>query len=742
MIILFLLAISDLIVGVSNDAVNFLVSAIGSKAASWGVIMLIASLGVLLGATFSSGMMEIARKGIFNPEMFTFHDVMLMFLAVMFTDIILLDTFNTLGLPTSTTVSIIFELIGASLAIALIKIYSVDIPQHFLGDYINTAKALAIIGGILFSVIVAFSFGVMVQGISRLIFSFRYEKTLKMFGAVWAGLAATSIAYFILIKGAKGVSFMTEANISWIKEHTMEILVILLISMTVIMQLLQMIFKVNSLKIVVLFGTFALAMAFAGNDLVNFIGVPLAGLKSYELYAASNGNENLIMSGLNEAVKTPTLYLLIAGFVMVLTLWFSKKARTVTKTSINLSRQDAGYERFGSTQLSRGIVRYNVRFTKYVSEIMPSGLKNYLNRRFEKAPAPVNNDEERPAFDLIRASVNLVVSSILIAIGTSLKLPLSTTYVTFMVAMGTSLSDGAWGRESAVYRVSGVLSVIGGWFVTAFAALSVSMILAIILYFGGFTAILITAALVVFLVFRSQVMHRKKEQEDKALEDEYVKYHVKESTFSTLIKDYNAKIIEVFNHSLDILDKTFNALQKEDRKLLQKQMHLIRAIDDETKNYKTQIHEIISNSNDRDAEKIQYFVQIIDYLREYAHALTFIVKPSYEHIENNHQGFSKKQSEELLLLVQSLRNFIELINLGLQNMSFTNTEDLRTMQQNILDNINASRLQQLKRIKQKSDKLKVSMLFIDILAEFKNLALFSLSLLKIESSFKERSKLL
>ncbi len=736
-VILFLLAISDLIVGVSNDAVNFLVSAIGSKAASWGVIMLIASLGVLFGATFSSGMMEVARKGIFNPQMFAFNEIMIIFLAVMFTDIILLDTFNTLGLPTSTTVSIVFELLGAAIAVSLIKLGFDENSEHNLSDYINSAKALAIILGILLSVVVAFSVGMVIQFISRLIFSFKYQKTLKLYGSVWGGIAITAITYFILIKGAKGASFMHPETVIWIKTHTLVILGSAFLGWAIVLQILNSFFKINVLKVIVLFGTFALAMAFAGNDLVNFIGVPLAGLESYQLYAASNGNEDLLMSGLSKAVKTPTLYLLIAGLIMVLTLWLSKKAKNVTKTSLNLSRQDEGYERFGSTLLSRAIVRYNVRISKYFEARISKKAQVWMAKRFKQVKLEKNGEGERPAFDLVRASVNLVVSSILIAIGTSLKLPLSTTYVTFMVAMGTSLADGAWGRESAVYRVSGVLSVIGGWFVTAFMALLVSMTIASLLYFGGGIAIGVIVVFVAFLMSRTHFIHKKREQSEKELEEEHAEYFTKESAITPLIKEYNKKIANIFKTSLDILEKTFAALKKEDRKTLHKQMLKIRQIDEKSKGYKTQIHEIIANAAESDTEKVHYFVQIIDHLREYTHAVNFIVIPAYEHIENNHLGLSKKQTEELMSLHQELKTFVLNQIDSIEDLNFKKLKKLKKQQQSILENINASRLQQLKRIKLKNDKLKNSMLYIDILAEFKNLTLYSLSIIKIEASFKE-----
>jgi phosphate/sulfate permease len=672
--------------------------------------------------------------------MFEFKDVMVIFLAVMFTDIILLDAFNTLGLPTSTTVAVVFELLGASIAMALIKITYHEIgAAPNLGDYINSAKALGIISGILVSVVIAFTFGVIVQALSRMVFTFNYEKTMKYFGAIWGGMAVASITYFMLIKGAKGASFIHPDTLTWITNNTGLLLLSSFIIWALLLQLLNSLFKVNILKIIVLLGTFALAMAFAGNDLVNFIGVPLAGLESFKLYQAS-GESSMMMVGLSQAVKTPTLYLLIAGLVMILTLWFSKKAKSVTKTSVNLSRQDMGYERFGSNQLSRSIVRFSVKLVKFIEVYIPTPVSNWLEKRFERLPENENENNDKPAFDLIRASVNLVLSSVLIALGTSLKLPLSTTYVTFMVAMGSSLADGAWGRESAVYRVSGVISVIGGWFLTALVALTVSMFFASVIYFGGVYSIGGIVLLSVIFVLRTQIIHKRREQEEKTFEEEFAHFSSKKSAFMGLIGEYNQKISIILTDSVEILEKIFTALNKEDRKSLQKQLNKLNKIDDETKMYKNNVHEIIAASNEADTEKVHYFVQVVDYLREYVHALSFIIKPAKEHIENNHVGLSKKQTEELQMLNQEYKHFVQELIKSLETLNFKNLSDLKDIQQNILENINASRLQQLKRVKQKSSRMKNSILFIDILTEFKNLTLFSFSMVKIEAAFKDQKQ--
>ena len=491
---LFILAIVDLMVGVSNDAVNFLNSAIGSKVAPRWIIMAIASVGIMAGVTFSSGMMEVARKGIFHPDQFIMTELLVIFLAVMLTDVILLDLYNTFGLPTSTTVSIVFELLGAAVAVSLLKIYHSTGNFAELTNYINTGKALAIISGILLSIVVAFTAGAIIQFLTRFLFTFDFAKRLARYGAVWGAMALTTITYFILIKGSKGASFMSEDVVFWIKTNTQLILFLNLVFWAIVLQLLMLFTKTNILKMIILVGTGALAMAFAANDLVNFIGVPLAGLNSFLLAINGTGDPlNANMQALAGKVQTPTYMLLIAGAIMVVTLWFSKKAKSVTKTEVALGRQsEDGDERFDSTPLSRAIVRMVLSLSKMTDQILPGTLKNKISHRFDQSV--LKNDstsKEIPSFDLLRASVNLVVASACISFATSLKLPLSTTYVTFMVAMGTSLSDKAWGRESAVYRVTGVLTVIGGWFFTALMASTVAMTFATLIYLFKLPAIII-----------------------------------------------------------------------------------------------------------------------------------------------------------------------------------------------------------------------------------------------------------
>ncbi|MFO7911484.1 MAG: inorganic phosphate transporter, partial [Desulfotignum sp.] len=560
--ILLLFAFFDLMIGVSNDAVNFLNSSIGSKAAPFVVIMVVASLGILAGVTFSGGMMEVARKGIFHPQFFTMPELLIIFLAVMITDILLLDLFNTYGLPTSTTVSIVFELLGAAVAMSLIKIMQSPDNAMALWDYINTAKAMAIVGGILLSIVISFFSGAVVQFFSRLIFTFDYKKRLVRYGALWGGVAMTAITFFILLKGAKGATFMDEKTVAWIALHTFSILTAMFVISAILLQVLISFFKVNILKPIVLVGTFALAMAFAANDLVNFIGVPLAGLKAFTTALASADPMNISMDALSKAVQTQTFLLLLAGSIMVTTLWVSKKARTVTETEISLGKQDEGPERFESIWLSRKIVSVFYHFFSSMRMVVPEPVRRHVAARITPTPAHhAGSAGEKPSFDLIRASVNLMVASAVVSFATSLKLPLSTTYVTFMVAMGSSFSDQAWGRESAVFRITGVLAVVGGWFMTAFIAFMVAFVFAnILFYFNAFGI----AGLLVFAGF--MIWKNKKKHEVQSKDKEDIKIFQFEK-----VEDFPAAVSDTFDHlALQLkgirgsFDKTFDALFQED----------------------------------------------------------------------------------------------------------------------------------------------------------------------------------
>ncbi|MCK9290568.1 MAG: inorganic phosphate transporter [Bacteroidales bacterium] len=729
-IVLFILAISDLVVGVSNDAGNFLQSAIGSKAASFKIIVFIASIGVLIGAGFSGGMMEIARNGILNPEMFVFTEVMLIFLAVMVTDVILLDTFNGLGLPTSTTVSIVFELLGASVGMALIKM-SGDPDSLTIGAYINTGKALAIIAGILLSVVIAFSFGAIIQYITRAIFSFRYEKRFRLFGGLFSGIAITTIIYFIFIKGAKDATFISKNTILWINSNRLWIILVSLVGSTVLLQLLHSFFKVNTLKIVVLSGTFALAMAFAGNDLVNFLGVPLAGLDSYQTLISQPGipPDSLVMHSLKGAVQTNPIILLLAGVIMVIALYTSRRAQTVIKTAIDLGRQDEGEERFGSNPFSRATVRLSINLSEKIRNIIPEHLQERVAKQFEAIPKS-QAEKDAPAFDLLRASVNLVVASALIALGTSLKLPLSTTYVTFMVAMGSSLSDGAWDRESAVYRVTGVFSVIGGWFFTAFSAFIIAFGIVFLLYYAGLWAIAPLVLLSFFLMYRTQ----KSIQNKELLQLDAVK-ETDEINSENIFQSSSNAVIEILNQVQLEYKMIVRGLSEQSIRSLKATRNNIEDLSQKSKEKKKSVTTIITKLKEDAVESGHFYVQSLDYLREILHCLNFIIQPVYDHVNNNHKPLSEAQLSEMRVLARNMGVFFTHITTEINEGRFINQDNVATEQQKILSIVDLFRKNEVKRIKKDAGSTRNSLLFMNFLQETKSLLLFTFNLYKAQRDF-------
>ncbi len=735
-VILFGLAISDLIVGVSNDAVNFLNSAIGSKAASFKVIMLIASFGILIGATFSSGMMEVARKGIFHPDMFTFSEIMILFLAVMLTDVILLDLFNTFGLPTSTTVSIVFELLGAAVALAIIKTTHHPELATSINDYINSGGALFIISGILLSIVVAFTIGAIVQYIVRLAFTFNFDKNIRLFGAVWGGIAITAITYFMLIKGAKGSAFISDETTAWIMDHTMFILWASFLGWTIILQLLMWLTRVNILRVIVLVGTFALAMAFAGNDLVNFIGVPLAGFASFKNFMAEGVNPDVFtMDALRGPVQTPSYFLLIAGLIMALTLFLSRKARSVTETEISLGRQDEGYERFQPNAFSRFLVRFSMNVSRVFRVMVPHNLEEKLQKRFDQTEFRNSHTPTKDAayFDLVRASVNLVVASIIISFATSLKLPLSTTYVTFMVAMGTSLSDKAWGRESAVYRISGVLTVIGGWFITALIAFTLALTIAFIIYYGGTFAIFGMILLIGFIVYRTHIIHRRRE-EDMKVKQETV-YSRKVVRADTILSDCAKNVTSTVISMSKLYYLSLENFFKEDRKGLRKVRSEIKELNRKSKELKGNIYLTIRQLEEDSIESGPYYVQVLDYLREGAHCVNFIMEHIYEHVDNNHAPFNEEQREEYANLNEEISVFFNFVLNHLKNGKFDDLDEIVDKQKHILDVISKMNKKQVKRIKKGDTSTKTSLLYFNVLAETKNLMLYTLNILKAQRDF-------
>ncbi len=733
LLVLFLLAISDLIVGVSNDAVNFLVSALGSKAAPFAVVMIVASLGVLVGATFSSGMMEVARKGIFHPDKFFFGEIMIVFVAVMLTDIILLDLFNTFGMPTSTTVSIVFELLGSAVALAVFK--SQQDGGEAVAAYINTKKAWEIIRGIFLSVFFAFTIGAIVQYISRVLFSFKYQKSFRTFGAIWGGVAVTAITYFILIKGLKGSSFISETTAAWIKNNTMVLLGASFVVWTVVLYALQAM-KVNVLKVIVLIGTFALAMAFAGNDLVNFIGVPLAGLKSYQAFIASEVTDPMAFSMeiLSEKVKTPTLYLLIAGLIMVVTLWMSKKARTVTETSINLSRQEeTNEEQFESSAVSRVLVRISIFIANLFSKIVPDSTKTFLNRQLTRPETAEVGGDGAAAFDLIRASVNLSVASILISVGTSLKLPLSTTYVTFMVAMGTSLADGAWGRSTAVYRITGVLSVISGWFITGIVAFIVSYTFATLIHSTGLWMVFVILGFVGIGIWTLRIVHKRKQtekEEDQKLEEEEL-VRDSEEVFEKCIGNV-AKTLKSLH---TIYDEVTVGLDLEDRQSLKSANKSAKKMTKRSKRLKENLQLTIKQLETENIESGYYYVQVVDYLREIARAVNNVTEPSYNHVDNNHTKLAEVQLTELKDVTRQVGEFIKLVLEMIRKSNFSDITEIEELQNQFALNIKQFRLNHFDRIKKDEAGPKNSLLYLSILTETQNIILFTVTLLKAQRDF-------
>jgi phosphate/sulfate permease len=677
--------------------------------------MIIASLGILAGVTFSSGMMEVARKGIFHPKHFVMPELMTIFLAVMLTDIILLDLFNTFGLPTSTTVSIVFELLGAAVAVSLIKIYNAGDGLLSLVDYINTGKALAIISGILLSIVIAFFSGAMVQFIARTVFTFDYKKRLKRFGGVWAGLSLAAITYFILIKGAKGASFLTPESVDWIKTHAWTIMAMGFGFFGVMFQLLAVYSKIDILKPIVLVGTFALAMAFAGNDLVNFIGVPLAGLNAYGIASASQDPLRVTMEALQKPIQSNTFLLLIAGTIMVVTLWVSRKARTVSATELGLGRQEEGIERFGSSALSRNIVRLSHTVFSLVNRLTPVPVRRAVFRRFDPGAygCAVSEDGKIPSFDLLRASVNLFVASAVVSFATSLKLPLSTTYVTFMVSMGTSLSDQAWGRESAVYRVTGVLTVIGGWFLTALVAFSVSLLFAFAIYYFKLAAILGLLVLLIALVWHTYRLHFKRAKEKRAVE---VLALEKTDDAETAVHASFEQTGHFLKEVSDSLALCFEAAFSEDRQRL-------REATVWTSKIQKWANIIISNTfetlfllrSDSVDDTQQQYAKTMRFMQGITESHRDMIKRSYVHFENCHDGFSEDQKEELRRIKAYLTRLLWNTSIMLTKRKKVDHDYIHNQRRRLENLVNEFDKNQIKRIQDAESKTRVSILFYGLL---------------------------
>lgn len=739
LVALVVLAVFDIIVGVSNDAINFLNSAIGSKALSIRTIMIVASLGIFIGAVFSSGLMEVARKGIFVPGEFYFDEIMVIFMAVMITDILLLDFFNTLGLPTSTTVSIVFNLLGAAVVMSLIKISGVD-SQTFadLGSYINTAKAIEIISGILLSVVIAFSVGALVQWISRLIFTFQYEKKMKNFGAVFGGIALTAILYFIFMKGLKGTPYYGDLK-GYIEGNEIIIIAVGFLLFTLFSYAFQKITKKSVLLIVIAVGTFGLALAFSGNDLVNFIGVPMAAYHSYEAWSASGMEATAFtMDVLDKKVPAEPLLLFIAGGIMVLTLWFSKKAKTVAETEISLSRQGETHEKFEPNWLSRTVVRGTSWISQGMSYMIPKATQEKITASFAKPDTKMLTKDQSidaPAFDMIRASVNLMVAGVLISIATAMKLPLSTTYVTFMVAMGTSLADRAWGRESAVYRVAGVLNVIGGWFFTALAAFVAAGVVAFLIHWNKEVMVPILLLLTAILLIRNYLAHKKKS--NTTIDPKKLKKS-ESSTVQGIISESADNVSNVVARANKIYSAVLDGLAKEDLKSLSKSRKGVVKLDSEIEELRDNIFYLIKNLDETSVRGSNFYITILAYLTDVAQSLDFISKKSYKHVNNEHKKLRFNQIKDLQQVNEMLSKVLSEIEEVFTSRKFERINYVTAQKPEIMNELNAKIQKQIERTRTEESSPKNTTLYFNVLLESKDLVTGIMNLMEeYQSSYKK-----
>ena len=739
LVALAVLAIVDLVVGVSNDAVNFLNSAIGSKAISIRNIMIIASLGVFFGAITSSGMMEVARKGIFNPNMFMFQDIMFIFMAVMITDILLLDIFNSLGMPTSTTVSIVFELLGAAVAISLLKI-SANGSQSMdaIWEYINHETAIKIISGILLSVVVAFSVGAIVQFVSRLIYSFNFEKRATYINALFGGFAITAITYFIIIKGMKGTPFYKDIKFL-IEGNTLSIIAGSFVIWSLISQVLIQILKINILKLIIGVGTFSLAMAFSGNDLVNFVGVPIAAWNSYQAWEVSGVAADAFSMGvLAKKVPSNIWLLLIAGVIMVVTLCTSSKAQNVIKTGIDLSRQGEGHEKFKPNPLSRVVVRFAMAINKGISFVVPQRTLAFVDAKFQKPVIELPKDKtyEMPAFDLVRAAVNLIVAGILISIATSMKLPLSTTYVTFMVAMGSSLADRAWGRESAVYRVAGVINVIGGWFLTAITAFIAAAVVAYLIRFD-MLMIPVLLAVVALLIGRNTLIHRRKKKEVK----KQVSIERSELiTINGVIEESADHISEVAARVNKLYTNVVDDLAKHDLNKLRKTDKHVGKLNEEIDDLKDGVFYFIKSLDETSVQASRFYIMVLGYLQDVAQSISYISRASYKHVNNNHKNLKKPQLKDLKEIDNELTVLLNKVSDVFVNRTFDDLDVVLTQKQALLNDVSTSIENQVARIRTDETSPKNTTLYFSVLLETKDLIAALMSLLQTYEEFHLSTK--
>ena len=725
-ITLALLAVMGIVVGVSNDAVNFLNSAFGSKVAKKNVILTVAAVGVMVGVMTSSGMMDVARSGVFHPAMFSYDEIMVLFLGMMLSNIILLDIYNSLGLPTSTTVSLVFGLLGSALALALYNVWGGD-TSAAISEYINSANALGIVSGILLSVVLAFLTGHLLMYISRIIFSFRYHKIFNRYGALWCGVTLAGIIFFAVFKGLKSSGLIPVELIEYVNNNTFLSLVILWAASSVLLWILQRL-KVNILRVSILAGTFSLALAFAGNDLVNFIGVPYAGYDSYML-AQENGTDMASMAALSKPTQANFFIMCAAGLVMVVTLFTSKKAMRVIETERKLSSQDETSDTNAeASPISRGIVRASRRMNDGLAAITPNSVKEFINRRFTPLTAEERGDVN---YDLIRATVNLTAAAILISIGTQLKLPLSTTYVVFMVSMGSSLADRAWGRESAVYRITGVMTVIMGWFVTAVGGFLIALGVTLALAYGGSVAIIGITILCVILIVKSNIKSKKSDVdvEDEELPTSKIGDTLKRSPEEALI-EYTEQVCASMERVTMIYDRTIVAVFKENRKVLKDMVRESEEFFQSTRQQKYDIMPLLRDLKDSDVSTGHYYVQVVDYISETSKALLHITRPCYKHIDNNHTGLNKEQVYDLKRINDRVEEIFGEINTMLRTRSFDNMETVMTKRDELFDFIDEVMQNQLRRLRDTGGSSSANMLFFNILTETKTMILHSRNIMK------------
>ena len=721
-VILGILAVSGLFVGVTNDAVNFLNSAIGSKAATMRTILLVASAGIIVGVVTSSGMMEVARSGMFNPGLFTFHEVMMLYLGVMFANIILLDLYNSWGLPTSTTVSLIFCLLGSAIAVSIYKISNDPaIGAGDLGQFINTSRAMGIVSAILLSVVIAFTCGTIVMYLSRVIFTFRYMALFRRFGSLWCGASLTAIVYFAVFKGLKNL-LEGDPFTEFVDRHLLLSIFLCWAACSLVLFILQRL-KANILRITILSGTFALALAFAGNDLVNFIGVPVAGFDAYSI-ARHAADPSMLMEALNENVPANFGILLLAGGVMILTLWTSKKAMHVTETEISLSAQDdEGTQQYGSSVFSRTIVRAALGINAGIERLFPEKFREAVARRFEFEDV----EHSGAPYDMIRATVNLTTSALLISMATSLKLPLSTTYVCFMVAMGTSLADRAWGRESAVYRISGVMTVVAGWFVTALGGFLIAFVVGLALIYGGTVAFVVITLLCGYMLVHSNLSKKKESKTDAAAR--------KPQTTEAIISELTDEVCRTMECTTRIYDRTLIAVFKQNRKVLRDMVRESNELFYQSRERKYSLMPTLKKLQSGDVDAAHYYVQVVDYLNEMTKALMHITRPAFEHIDNNHEGLSKEQTEDLMHINDEVEAIYRHINNMLRTGDFSDIEMVLSLRDQLFESIADAIKSELTRINNARSNTKASMLYLTILNETKSMVLQSRNLLKSQQYF-------